>query len=188
MATISYTRVSTKDQSTDAQDQSLLTTYQVDKSFSDNGVSGSIAALQRPGFKACYDYLREGDTLVVAAVDRLGRNTIDVLKTVESLQSKGVSIISKREGFDLSTPIGKAMLTMLSAVAELEKENIKTRQLAGIERARSQGIHLGRKHKHNPEEIRAWREANKASLQETAKRFNISKATVCNYLNPPKSS
>ena len=182
MATIIYSRVSTKDQSVDAQELALLETYQVDKSFSDTGVSGAINALERKGFKACYEYLREGDTLVVAAVDRLGRNTIDILNTVEALKAKGVSVISKREGFDLSTPIGKAMLTMLSAVAELERSNIKARQLAGIERARSEGLHLGRKHKHDPEVIKAWRHKHKASLQDTAKHFNISKATVCNYL------
>lgn len=182
MATIIYSRVSTKDQSVDAQEQSLLETYQVDKTFSDNGVSGAINALEREGFKACYEYLREGDVLVVAAVDRLGRNTIDILNTVEALKAKGVSIISKREGFDLSTPMGKAMLTMLSAVAELERSNIKARQLAGINKAKSAGVKLGRKQKANAQEIKDWRNANKASLQATANHFNLSKATVCNYL------
>ena len=182
MATIIYSRVSTKDQSVDVQEQALLDTYQVDKSFSDAGVSGSINALEREGFRACYEYLREGDTLIVAAVDRLGRNTIDILNTVEALKAKGVSVISKREGFDLSTPIGKAMLTMLSAVAELERSNIKARQLAGINRAKSAGIKLGRKQKANAQDIKAWRESNKASLAATASHFGLSKATICNYL------
>ena len=182
MATIIYTRVSTKEQSVDAQEQALLDTYQVDKSFSDSGVSGAVNALEREGFKACFDYLREGDTLVVAAVDRLGRNTIDILNTVEALKAKGVSVISKREGFDLSTPIGKAMLTMLSAVAELERSNIKERQLSGIKKAKSSGVKFGRKYKANAEEVKKWRETNKASLALTAEHFGLSKATVCNYL------
>ena len=73
--------------------------------------------------------------MIVPAVDRLGRNTIDVLNTVEALQGKGVSIISLREGFDLSTAIGKAMLTILAAVTELARSNIKARQMAGTAKA-----------------------------------------------------
>lgn len=61
--------------------------------------------------------MREGDTLIVIAIDRLGRNTIDVLSTVEMLQAKGVKVVSLREGFDLSTPVGKAMLTMMAGLA-----------------------------------------------------------------------
>ena len=74
------------------------------------------------------------------------------------------------------------MLTMLSAVAELERSNIKARQLAGINRAKSAGIKLGRKQKANAQDIKAWRESNKASLAATASHFGLSKATVCNYL------
>jgi DNA invertase Pin-like site-specific DNA recombinase len=89
-------------------------------------------------------YVREGDVVIVAAIDRLGRNTIDVLCTVEALKAKGVSVVSMREGFDLATPAGKLMLTMLAAVAELERENLKARQLAGLERAKAEGKALGR--------------------------------------------
>ena len=77
--------------------------------------------------------------MIVAAIDRLGRDTIDVLETVEALKLKGVTVISMREGFDLGTPIGKCMLTMLAAVADLERSNIKARQMAGIARAKAQG-------------------------------------------------
>ncbi|MEH6642364.1 recombinase family protein [Vreelandella glaciei] len=79
-------------------------------------------------------YVREGDILVVYAIDRLGRDTIDVLNTVESLHAKGVSVISIREGFELGAPIGKTMLTMLAAIAELERSSIKAKQMAGIAR------------------------------------------------------
>src|SRR5690606_8156804 len=102
--------------------------------------------------RALLAYVREGDTVVVVAIDRLGRNTIDVLSTVESLQAKKVSVVSMREGFDLATPAGKLMLTMLAAVAELERENIKARQMAGIERARAEGKNLGREKVINDDE------------------------------------
>ncbi len=65
--------------------------------------------------------MHEGDTVVVVAVDRLGRDTIDVLSTVKALQAKGVRVVSLREGFDLSTPIGEAMLGIMSTLAQLEK-------------------------------------------------------------------
>ena len=128
--------------------------------------------------KALLEYVREGDALVVTAVDRLGRNTVDVLTTVESLQRKGVSVVSMREGFDLGTPIGKAMLTMLAAVAELERDNIKARQLAGLERARAEGKNLGREKTINDEAVVTWRRENEASIKATAEHFGISTASV----------
>src|SRR5690606_35567521 len=129
-------------------------------------------------FKRLYSYARKGDTLVVAAIDRLGRNTIDVLETVAALQSKGVTVISMREGFDLSTPIGKAMLTMLAAVAELERSNIKARQMAGIERARAQGRKLGAPKVIDDMAVAKWRQEEGASIAETAAHWSISSAAV----------
>lgn len=79
-----------------------------------------------------YSIIREGDTLIVIAIDPLGRNTIDVLSTVEMLQTKDVKIVSLREGFDLSTPVGKAMLTMMAELASLEKDRIAESRTAGI--------------------------------------------------------
>ncbi|MXS18441.1 recombinase family protein [Pseudomonas oryzihabitans] len=177
MATIGYVRVSTGEQSVESQ-RHALDSYKVDKWFSDEGVSGAVKALERPGFLSMYQYLREGDTLVVSAVDRLGRDTIDVLVTVEALTAKGVAIISKREGFDLSTPMGKAMLTMLAAVAELERSNIKARQMAGIERIRSEGKVMGRPTTIDAQAVKTWRKENNASISVTASHFNISPASV----------
>ena len=104
--------------------------------------------------------------------------TIDVLLTVEHLTAKGVSIISKREGFDLSTPMGKAMLTMLAAVAELERSNIKARQMAGIERAKAEGKALGRSKVIDDADVRQWRSEHDASIKATAEHFCISPASV----------
>lgn len=178
MATIGYIRVSTTEQSTDAQRHSLGELYSVDRWFEDAGVSGAVKALERPGFAALVAYVRQGDTIVVSAVDRLGRDTIDVLSTVQTLQAKGVSIISKREGFDLSTSMGKAMLTMLAAVAELERSNIKARQMAGIARAKAEGKALGRVKSIPDAEVAAWRAEHSASIKQTAEQFGISVASV----------
>ena len=176
MAVIGYLRVSTGEQSIGAQRHSIEQTHKVETWFADEGVSGAVEALQRPEFAELFKFIRKGDTLIVPAVDRLGRNTIDVLDTVEALQGKGVSIISLREGFDLSTPIGKAMLTMLAAVAELERSNIKTRQMAGIAKAKAEGKALGREKTIDDAAVAIWRKENTASIKMTAEHFGISPA------------
>ncbi|MFM4875294.1 recombinase family protein [Aeromonas veronii] len=178
VAVIGYLRVSTGEQSIGAQRHSIEQTHKVETWFADEGVSGAVKALQRPGFAELFKFIRKGDTLIVPAVDRLGRNTIDVLNTVEALQGKGVSIISLREGFDLSTPIGKAMLTMLAAVAELERSNIKTRQMAGIAKAKAEGKALGREKTIDDAAVAIWRKENSASIKLTAEHFGISLASV----------
>lgn len=178
MATVGYVRVSTKEQGVEAQQHRLAQKFAVEKWFADNGVSGTVKAKERPGFSALLAYVREGDTLVVPAIDRLGRNTIDVLETVEALKAKGVQVISDREGFDLSTPMGKAMLTMLAAVAELERENIKARQMAGIERAKAEGKALGRPTKIDAAAVLAWRTQQSASIAATAAHFDIGISSV----------
>lgn len=177
-AVLAYTRVSTDGQSIEAQRHSINQRYNIAEWFSDEAVSGATKALDRDGFRKLHDYARKGDTVVVAAVDRLGRNTIDVLETVEALKSKGVSVVSLREGFDLSSDVGKMMLTMLAAVAELERANIKARQMAGINRAKEEGRKLGAPKKINDEEVAAWRKSNGATISATAAEFEISVAAV----------
>ena len=175
---IGYTRVSTADQHTDGHKASIEKAYQVARWFEDEATSGSTRALDRPGFAVLYTYVREGDTVVVPAIDRLGRNTIDVLTTVEALRDKGVQVISQREGFDLGTPMGRMMLTMLAGVAELERENIRERQRTGPERAKAEGKALGRPRKADMAAVAQWREDNGASISETATEFGIGATTV----------
>lgn len=177
-AIVAYVRVSTDDQTCENQRRAISARYAVGKWFSDDGVSGAVAATQRPAMSALLAYVREGDVVIVAAIDRLGRNTIDVLSTVEALKAKGVSVVSMREGFDLATPAGKLMLTMLAAVAELERENLKARQLAGLERARAEGKSLGRTKAIDDAAVAAWRAERSASIKATAEHFGISAASV----------
>lgn len=177
MAVIAYLRVSTADQSTESQRHTIEERHRVDRWFTDEAVSGAVNTVNRPGFAQCLDYLRDGDTLLVPAIDRLGRSTVDVLNTVETLQAKGVTVLSLREGFDLSTPIGKAMLTMLAAVAELERNNIKERQAQGIAAAKAQGKHLGRPRDHDHSEIQRRLRAGE-SKSAIAKALGCGRATV----------
>ncbi|QQU68292.1 recombinase family protein [Pseudomonas fluorescens] len=177
-AILAYVRVSTDDQSTEAQIHTISPRYNVAEWFSDTATSGATKALQREGFQALYTYARKGDMVVVAAIDRLGRDTIDVLETVEALKTKGVTVVSIREGFDLSSPVGKAMLTMLAAVAELERANIKARQMAGIERARARGKKLGAPKVIDDAAVATWRKQKGASIADTAKHWGVSTAAV----------
>lgn len=178
MATIGYIRVSTGEQSVESQRHDIEQRYKVEEWFADEGVSGAVRAADRLGFAKLLGYVRKGDTLIVGAIDRLGRDTLDVLATVDTLRERGVTIISKREGFDLSTPMGKAMLTMLVAVAELERSNIKARQMAGIQRAKSEGRALGREKTIDDASVSTWRKENDASIAATAAQFGISTASV----------
>lgn len=77
--------------------------------------------------------------IVVAAIDRIGRNAVSTLEVVEDLKAKGITLISLREGFDATTPAGKLMLTMLAGIAEMERTSMLERQRAGIDSAKKRG-------------------------------------------------
>ena len=175
---IGYLRVSTKEQNVAAQRQVIQDKYQIERWYEDQAASGAVNALNRPEFRKMAVCVREGVTVVVVAIERLGRNTIDVLETVQFLQKKGVAVTSLRENFDLASPLGTAMLAIVSAFAELERSYIKERQMAGIRNAREEGKKLGRKVKVDPEEIRRWRQSEQTSISRTAAHFNVSESTV----------
>ena len=174
---IGYVRVSTNEQTVENQKQQIADAgYQVSRWYCDEATSGSVKAAERKGFGDLLAYIREGDTLIVVGIDRLGRNTIDVLSTVETLQAKGVKIISLREGFDLSTPVGKAMLTMMAGLASLEKDLIAERRTAGIKRAQSEGVHCGRPIKATAEQVQELI-GQGMSPKQVQDELQISKAT-----------
>ena len=148
MTILSYLRVSTTDQTVDNQRQAIRAAgWMVGKEFADEAVSGMSEAVGRAGWDACFSYLREGDTLVVYALDRLGRSTIDVLLTIQTVAEKGVRLIILKQGFDTDTPAGKLALTMFAAFAEFGHGIRKERQKEGIARARVEGRYRGRKPK-----------------------------------------
>jgi putative DNA-invertase from lambdoid prophage Rac len=175
---IAYVRVSTSDQATSTQRATIEKRFKVDRWFADEATSGVIKAKDRKGMSELLSYARQGDTVVVYAIDRLGRDTIDVLETVSLLKEKGAAVVSLREGFDMSTPVGEMMLTMLAAVAKLERSNIKDRQMAGIQRARAEGKNLGREKVIDDAQVIQWRKVHNASISATAGHFGISSASV----------
>lgn len=174
-----YARVSTDDQTCENQRLTIRGKYpDLKKWYQDEGVSGTVPAAQRPALAKVLELVEAGDTLVVVAIDRLGRDTLDVLNTVETLKKKGVSVVSLRENFDMTTPIGGFMLTLLAGLASLEKATIKERQLAGIKRARAEGKNLGKVKTIDDSQVAKWRETNNASIAQTAKHFGISLSSV----------
>ena len=141
MSKIGYIRVSTEHQET-ARQQEIMDNYQVDRIFSEK-LSGANA--DRPQLKAMLDYVREGDTLYVESISRLGRSTRDLLNIIDTLTDKGVTLVSHKENIDTDTPTGKFMLTVFAALSQLEREQLKQRQREGIEIAKTQGKYTGRK-------------------------------------------
>ena len=141
MSKIGYIRVSTEHQET-ARQQEIMDSYQVDRIFSEK-VSGANA--DRPQLRAMLDYVREGDTLYIESISRLGRSTKDLLSIIETLTDKGVTLVSHKENIDTDTPSGKFMLTVFAALSQLERDQLKQRQREGIEIAKAQGKYTGRK-------------------------------------------
>lgn len=111
---IGYTRVSTVTQTLDQQNDAL-TAAGIIKTFSDV-MSG--ARDDRPGLADLLAYVRDGDTVVVWKLDRLGRNMLHVLQTVKDLTDRGVTLVSTSDGIDLSTAAGRMMIGVLGSLAE----------------------------------------------------------------------
>lgn len=141
MSKIGYIRVSTEQQET-ARQQKIMCDYQVNRIFSEK-LSGASA--DRPQLKAMLDYVREGDTLYVESISRLGRSTKDLLNIIDTLTEKGVILVSHKENIDTDTPTGNFMLTIFAALSQLEREQLRQRQREGIEIAKAQGKYTGRK-------------------------------------------
>jgi len=185
MSRIAYYRVSTSDQSIEAQSSAMGGEFA--EEFKDEGVSGGIPAAQRPGFADMLRYVREGDTVCVYAVDRLGRDALDVQSTVRKLIDEGVTVDVHGLG-PIGRGVGELILAVLAQVAEMEKRRITERTADGRERARKALAETGRTHrgktslgrpqKADPQEVAGWRKENDASIAATARHFDISPATV----------
>lgn len=187
-ARVGYVRVSTGDQSVEAQRSALGGSF--DKEFCDEGVSGSIPAAERPGFSELLKFVREGDTVVVYAVDRLGRDALDVQSTVRALLAKGVSVHVHGLGL-IGRGVGELILAVLAQVADMERQRIKERCDAGRVAARVALAKTGQTHRGKPGlgrpfandagKVRNWRAENSASIAKTAEFFGLSVSTVKRY-------
>lgn len=138
---IAYVRVSTVEQNEQRQ-LVALEKHGIDKWFTEKV---SAKDTNRPQLQAMLDFAREGDTIYIHDFSRLARSTEDLLRLVRQMESKGIHLVSNKESIDSSTPTGKLMLTMIGAINEFERTNLKERQAEGIAIAKQEGKFKGRK-------------------------------------------
>lgn len=178
-----YCRVSTVDQTTANQLQEIAGAgFQVTSGRAiKETISGSVAASERPGWASLVAKLEEGDVLVVTKLDRLGRNAMDVRKTVDALAASGVRVhCLALGGIDLTSPAGRMTMGVIAAVAEFEKDLLIERTHAGLSRAKAEGKSLGRPKSLSDEEALEVikRLAAGESVAATARALGTSRQTV----------
>jgi DNA invertase Pin-like site-specific DNA recombinase len=181
MAVIGYARVSTTEQNLDLQ-LTALQSAGAARTFADNGVSGSAG--ERPQLSKALDRLEPGDVLTVWKLDRLGRNTRHVLDLIESIRERGAGFRSLTEGLDTTGPMGTAMLTIMAAFAQLERDTMIERTKAGLAAAATNNRHGGRPRKvDHAAAARAKELKGKGiSASDVGKMLGVSRATVYRYL------
>lgn len=185
---IAYFRVSTGDQSVEAQRHAMGGTF--DKEFSDHGVSGGVLAADRPGFAKLLEQVRKDDTVCVYAVDRLGRDALDVQATVRKLIDSGVTVDIHGLG-QIGRGVGEIILAVLAQVADMERHKIRERTEAGRAAARAALEATGKTHRgkdslgrpkaQDAAAVVSWRREKAASIRQTARHFGLSDATVKRY-------
>lgn len=175
---IGYARVSTHHQqdSLHAQHQTLQT-YGCEKIYTDQ-ISGVRS--DRPGLNAALEYAREKDSIVVTRLDRLGRSTIDILRTVQELDSRGITIEALDTKLDTRTPAGKLVLSVLASMAEFERNLIVERTHEGLAHAKSQGRVGGRPPKLTQDQQQAALRllAGGMSENQVATTLGVSRSTI----------
>ena len=140
---IGYARVSMADQDPRLQIDALLRAGVAETDIWHEKASG--ASTKRPALQRALKAAQPGDVLVIWKLDRLGRNTLQVLDTIKSLTERGIQVRCITQNFDTSSPMGKAMLAISAVFAELERDLIRERTLAGLKAARERGRTGGRK-------------------------------------------
>ncbi|WP_099299372.1 recombinase family protein [Corynebacterium dentalis] len=177
MALLGYARVSTKDQDASLQIDALED-HGCTKIFTDTK-SGVLA--ERPELTRLLDYAREGDTLVVWRLDRLGRSIKHLIEQVEELNARKIEFQSLQENIDTTTAGGRLIFHLFSALAEFEHDLIVERTQAGLEAARARGRKGGRKPKLSPAQrslVKDLYDGRKHTVQQIADMFDVNRATI----------
>ena len=182
MAIYAYIRVSTNDkgQTTDNQKEHIENFgFSVPEGnwYSEDGVSGTVAALDRPAFSSLMQTVVCGDTVICTMLDRLGRNALDILTTVEAFKKKGVKLrVMQLDGVDLTSSTGKLLVGVLACLAEIDRVMISERTKMGMARTAAAGTKLGQPLKAPPEALRAMIEG--VPKPEVARQFGMKLGTL----------
>src|SRR5580692_12491502 len=178
-----YVRVSTPDQHVESQlydlrELAALRSFEVVHEYEDRGVCGKKA--RRPGLDALMADARRKkfSVVLVAAFDRIARSTKNFLQIVDELDSMGIEFISRRENVNTSGPMGRLFVTIISAIAELERSLVVDRVKSGMRRAKLEGRQIGRARLDiNRQQVIDDRRSG-LSLTQVAKKHGISRASV----------
>ena len=173
---IAYVRVSTVEQNEQRQIEAIEK-YNIERWFIEKV---SAKDTNRPKLQEMLEFVREGDTLHIHDFSRLARSTKDLLEIVDTLNRKGVTLISNKESIDTSTPTGKLMLTMVGAINEFERTNLLERQREGIAIAKRNGVYQGRKPISIPDFEFHYSRYRKREItkMQLAKQLGISRPTL----------
>ncbi|PEG56748.1 recombinase family protein [Mycolicibacterium boenickei] len=180
---LGYARVSTTGQDIDAQLATLAAAgVEGDRIYTDK-LSGA-ANTARPGLAALLDYARDGDTVIVTAIDRLGRSVAEVTRTIAELSERRILLRAMREGIDTNTPTGRAVAAIMATLAELELELGKERRAASRQSRQARNLPATKPHKLSParqEQLRRLA-ATGEPVGELAAAFGVGRATAYRYL------
>ena len=182
-----YTRVSTLDQTVENQlielrDHCSKMGWEIVKEYADKGLSGTLSRDKRPALNSLIKdgYRKKFDAVVCWDISRIGRSMKELVLFLSDMKDRGVGICSVRQGFDTSTSMGEMMFQFVGILSSWEREMIRERTLAGLERAKSEGKTLGRRKVTNETmtaKILELRTAKK-SIREIASEVGVSTATV----------
>lgn len=181
---IGYARVSTDDQTLDLQRDALKKAKC--KDVYEEHASGKSTA--RPELEACLKALREGDTLIVWRLDRLGRSLVDLIRLTQELQKRGIGFASLTERIDTRSPTGQLVFHLFGALAEFERNLIRERTMAGLKAARARGRKGGRPRKLSPKDlktVRALLKSGDVPVSTIAEQFRVARSTLYRNAAPP---
>lgn len=181
---LGYARVSTGHQSLDAQTDALTAAGVEPARIYSDKLTGTSTREQRPGLAGLLDYARPGDTIVVAGIDRLGRNAAEVMLTIRDLGERGIVLRSLREGIDTSNATGRMVAGVLASLAELELELGRERRAASRASRKARDLPIGRPKKLDDKKAALARRMrdNGEPVPTIAETLNVSRATLYRYL------
>lgn len=186
MVMIGYARVSTQEQHLDLQRDALMKAG-CERRFIFEDIGISAVARKRPAFERALSALKPGDVFVVWKMDRAFRSLKNALDVLEQFEAQGIGLHCLTEPVDTTTVMGKCMYQVRNVFAELERNFIRERTVAGMEAARQRGVHLGRPRKLSQCQIARTRRHLKqhpnTSLAEIADTLGVSPRTLSRALN-----
>jgi len=183
MAVLGYARVSTSEQELALQVDALEAAG-CSRVFSE---TASGARAERPELERLLDQLRNGDTVVVWRLDRLGRSLKHLISLVEEFGTRGVGLRALDQNIDTTTASGRLQMHLFAALAEFERELGRERTQAGLQAARARGRHGGRPRALSADQVavvRAMHSSREHTVAAIAAVLGVSRATVYRQLDP----